>query len=113
MEWLRDCEEYFYMYEVPDKMNASIAAMHLSGTPRSWYKSFMVGQEKVTWLQFTEAFIARFGEVDNELVVFEKFKRLQETSNVETFTIMNLKSGRGQLLKKIPSLTKKYFVEIS
>lgn len=109
MEWLRDCEEYFNIYEVPDKMKASIAAMHLTGTPRSWYKSFMVGQDKATWQQFTEAFMARFGEADTELV-FDKFKRLQQTSSVETY-YDEFEKCRGQMLKKIPSLTKEYFLE--
>lgn len=39
LEWLRDCEEYFNIYEASDNRRAAIAAMHLSGTPRSWYKS--------------------------------------------------------------------------
>lgn len=30
-EWLRDCEEYFSIYEVNDKRRAAIAAMHLTG----------------------------------------------------------------------------------
>lgn len=58
MEWLGDCEEYFRIYE--------IAAMHLSGTPRSWYKSFIIGGDGVSWLQFSVAYIATFGELDTD-----------------------------------------------
>lgn len=36
LEWLRDCEEYFSIFEVNDKRRPAIAAMHLSGIPRSW-----------------------------------------------------------------------------
>lgn len=68
VEWLRDCEEYFAIFEVTESRRPAIAAMHMSGTPRYWYKSFMVGKEKVTWTQFTQAFLARFGELDTELV---------------------------------------------
>lgn len=68
LEWLRDCEEYFTIYEVADRRRAAIAAMHLRGVPKSWYKSFMIGRRQVTWHQFSEAFIARFGQVETELV---------------------------------------------
>lgn len=109
MEWLRDCEEYFNIYEVADKRRAAIAAMHLTGVPRSWYKSFMIGREGVSWLQFSEAFVARFGELDTDLV-FEKFKKLQQTKSVEEY-YDDFERCRGQLLKKIPSLTSEYFLE--
>lgn len=109
MEWLRDCEEYFSIYEVADKRRAAIAAMHLTGVPRSWYKSFMIGREGVSWLQFSEAFVARFGELDTDLV-FEKFKKLQQTKSVEEY-YDEFEKCRGQLLKKIPGLTTEYFLE--
>lgn len=109
MEWLRDCEEYFDIYEVADRRRAAIAAMHLTGIPRSWYKSFMIGRDGVGWLEFSEAFIARFGELDTDLV-FEKFKKLQQTKSVEEY-YDDFERCRGQLLKKIPSLTPEYFLE--
>lgn len=36
LDWLRDCEEYFSIYEVQDGRRAAIAAMHMTGVPRSW-----------------------------------------------------------------------------
>lgn len=48
VEWLRDCEEYFTIFEVSDRRRAAIAAMHLYGTPRSWYKSFMIGRNNAS-----------------------------------------------------------------
>lgn len=48
LEWFRDCEEYFLNLEVSDRRRAAIAAINLSGVPRSWYKSFMIGKEQVT-----------------------------------------------------------------
>lgn len=50
VEWLRDCEEYFSIYEVEDKRRATIDAMHLTGVPRSWCKSFMLGHATASWL---------------------------------------------------------------
>lgn len=109
VEWLRDCEEYFSIFEVSNNRKAAIAAMHMTGTPRSWYKSFMVGRERVTWQQFTQAFLARFGELETELV-FDKFKKLQQVSTVEQY-FDEFEKCRGQLLSKIPSLTSEYFLE--
>ncbi|KAL8146445.1 hypothetical protein AgCh_004249 [Apium graveolens] len=84
LEWLRDCEEYFSINEVNDGKRAAIAAMHLTGVPRSRYKSLMMGQEGAIWQQFVDAFTARFGEIDTELVS-DKFKRLQQSSLVEEY----------------------------
>ncbi|KAL8123831.1 hypothetical protein AgCh_011723 [Apium graveolens] len=109
MEWLRNCEEYFSIYDVPDRRRAVIAAMHLSGVPRSWYKSFMIGKTGINWLEFSEAFTSRFGELDTDLV-FEKFKKLQQTKSVEEY-YDEFERCRGQLLQKIPSLTSEYFLE--
>lgn len=47
VEWLRDLEEYFSIFEVDDSRRPAIAAMRMSRTPRSWYKSFMVGRDEV------------------------------------------------------------------
>lgn len=111
-EWLRDCEEYFSIYEVNDGKRAAIAAMNLVGTPRSWYKSFMIGHDRVTWQQFSEAFIAKFGDIgdiDTNLV-FDKFKKLQQLTSVEDY-YDEFEKCRGQLPKKIPGLTVEYFLE--
>ena len=37
-----------------------------------------------TLRQFTEGFLARYGEVDTELI-FDKFKRLQQDTTVENY----------------------------
>lgn len=66
----------------------------------------MIG--RVTCLEFSEAFIARFGELDTDLV-FEKFKKLQQTKSVEDY-YDDFEKCIGQLLKKIPSLIPEYFL---
>lgn len=63
----------------------------------------------VTWQQFAQAFLARFGEVEIELV-FDKFKKLQQVTTVELYFdevelyFDEFEKCRGQLLTKIPSL---------
>nr|XP_017218446.1 PREDICTED: uncharacterized protein LOC108195935 [Daucus carota subsp. sativus] len=106
VEWLRDCEEYFSIFEVNDSRRP---AMHMSGTPRYWYKSFMVGRERPSWQEFKQACLARFGELDTELV-FDKFKKLQQISTVGAY-FDEFEKCRGQLLSKIPNLTQEYFLE--
>lgn len=69
----------------------------------------MIGQEGVTWNKFCQAFISRFGELDTELV-FDRFKRLQQSTTVEAY-YDEFEKCRGQLLDKIPSLTNEYFME--
>lgn len=109
VEWFRDCEEYFSIFKVSENRRPAIATMHMNGTPRYWYKSFMVGRSKVSWQHFSQAFLDRFGEVETKLV-FDKFKKLQQVSTVE-FYFDEFERCRGQLLSKIPSLTQEYFLE--
>lgn len=47
-------------------------------------KSFMIGINGVSWLQFSEDLIAKFGELDTDLV-FENFNKLQQTKSVEEY----------------------------
>lgn len=53
--------------------------------------------------------MARFGEIDTELV-FDRFKKLQQVTTVEAY-FDEFEKCRGQLLMKIPSLTAEYFLE--
>lgn len=69
----------------------------------------MIGRNNTTWYQFTQDFLARFGKVDTELV-FDKFKKLQQTTAVEAY-FDECEKCRGQLLLKILSLTIEYFLE--
>lgn len=64
----------------------------------------------MTWHQFTQAFLARFEEVETELV-FDRFKKLQQNTTVEVY-FDEFEKCRGQLLSKIPSLTLEYFLEL-
>ncbi|KAL8135501.1 hypothetical protein AgCh_010225 [Apium graveolens] len=54
MEWLRDCEEYFSIFEVTNQRRSAIAAMHMSGTPRGQLLSKIPG---LTPEYFLENFI--------------------------------------------------------
>lgn len=69
----------------------------------------MIGHEKPTWKQFSDAFTARFGELDTKLV-FDKFKRLQQNSSVEDY-YDEFEKIKGQVLKKLPGLTFEYYLE--
>lgn len=68
----------------------------------------MIGQERASWQQFSEAFLARFGELDTDLI-FDKFKKLHQVSTVEAY-YDDFERCRGQLLKKILGLTNEYLL---
>lgn len=57
----------------------------------------------------TRASLVRFGELKLELI-FDKFKRLQEFTTVELY-FDEFEKCRRNLLNKIPSLTREYFLE--
>lgn len=68
-----------------------------------------MGRESVSWQQFSDALLERFGQVETELV-FDMFKKLQQVNTVEHY-YDEFEKCRGQLLQKIPSLTEEYFLE--
>lgn len=42
--WVRGCKEYFDIYEISEVKKVSIAALHMHGTAKNWYKSYIVGR---------------------------------------------------------------------
>lgn len=73
--------------------------MHMNGSSRSCYRS---------WQQFTRALLARFGELETELV-FDKLKRLQQFTTVEWY-FDEFVNSRGKLLNKFSSYTQEYLL---
>lgn len=46
--WVLDCEKYFDIYQVKEQRMVPIAAMHLHGVPKSWYKAYCSGKGAIS-----------------------------------------------------------------
>lgn len=64
--WLQDCEHYFSIFKTGENHKATIAGMHLEGTPRLWFQMYSVGKDNLEWSEFCQQFGARFGDWEHE-----------------------------------------------
>lgn len=69
----------------------------------------MIGRDRVTWQEFSKAFVARFGAIQTDMF-FDRFNKLQQDTIVEQY-FDDFEKCRGQLLRKIPTLTSEDFLE--
>jgi Ty3 transposon capsid-like protein len=49
MEWLRRCQSYFEMHQVPDLLKTKLATMQFSSHASGWYYGFLIDHEPPDW----------------------------------------------------------------
>lgn len=76
--------------------------MHLHGSSKYWYKSYVNGKDGLTWREFARDFTVRFTEacVEN---VYEQFKLLKQVGIVNAY-YDEFERHKGRLLEKLPHL---------
>nr|CAD1820185.1 unnamed protein product [Ananas comosus var. bracteatus] len=58
--WLRNCEQYFDRYQVPEQQWIGIASMHIEGDARFWKQAYFFNRPRVNWSEFSDAICKRF-----------------------------------------------------
>jgi hypothetical protein len=60
MNWLRLCEKYFSLANVPMELWVSLATLHCHGVARTWWRSLRTPVNYVHWNQFSTMGFNRF-----------------------------------------------------
>ncbi|XP_074342267.1 uncharacterized protein LOC141679753 [Apium graveolens] len=77
--WLFKCNQFFQLDETSDCQKVRLAAIHLEGKALLWHQTFIQRSNNVmpTWVQYTEAITARFGELfDDPMADLKALKQL-------------------------------------
>lgn len=106
--WIRKCEKYFIQYRVIDEPKLDTNALYLNGPIEVWYHSLVLSREIMTWIEFKEGLMSRFGEILVENVV-EEFNKLSQERTVVEF-LENFEDLKAQMLIRNPALNKAHFL---
>ncbi|XP_027060758.1 uncharacterized protein [Coffea arabica] len=107
-EWLRKCIKYFQIYHVAEEQWFDMIEMHLEDKADIWFQGFKMGLSKLSWPEFEEGLIKRFGEVGQDDAV-EEFSKLQQTSTVLAYQ-EKFEELKARVLIKTPGLTEPFFI---
>ena len=72
--WLRDCLDYFDLYEVDPNSWVRVARMHLVAAAKRWYNSVESQIQDCNWKTFTSLVLNRFGQEHHELLLRQLFQ---------------------------------------
>lgn len=82
--WLRKCEKFFELYNIPEHEKLSYALVHLGEKVDVWFDSYMViHRGRVTWPKFCVELCRRFGSVSHDIV--DEFNKLVQTGSVDQY----------------------------
>ncbi|XP_062187935.1 uncharacterized protein LOC133891241 [Phragmites australis] len=79
--WIRKCETYFDLYEVPEPLWVRLATMHLDGTAAFWFQSVDIQVAGLNWKDFCHAVCIRF-ERDHYNQLIRQFFHIKQLGSV-------------------------------
>jgi hypothetical protein len=83
--WFDNCENYFTIYTIPDKLWVTTAAMHMQGNAAKRWQAYKQTHRNLTWKQFCSVVHEEFGSDDYRSAVNEMLS-LKQTNTVEEYT---------------------------
>nr|CAD1823585.1 unnamed protein product [Ananas comosus var. bracteatus] len=81
--WLRNCEQYFDQYQVPEQQWIGIASMHIEGDARFWKQAYFFNRPRVNWSEFSDAICERFTAAKEGYPIRE-FSTCEQTNSIES-----------------------------
>ncbi|WOH05166.1 hypothetical protein DCAR_0624580 [Daucus carota subsp. sativus] len=106
--WLRKCNKFFLFHQVKDSFKCDLVEMYLDGKADTWFQSYKFVKETVSWKEFGEAIVKRFGKkggVDEQ----EEFNKLVQEGSVMEY-IDRFEELKAVLLCRNANLDESYFV---
>lgn len=79
--WLYQASQYFDFQNVAPEEQVHLASIHLDGIALQWHRWFTKLKGPITWTEFSQALLARFGPTDYEDPA-EAFFRLKQITTV-------------------------------
>lgn len=83
-EWLRKCTKFLELHQLSDSERMEAVELYLDGRADVWYQSFKMLKGKVSWPEFSEALLRRFGDRTGRDEI-EEFNKLQQSGSVQNY----------------------------
>jgi hypothetical protein len=108
MNWLRQCEKYFALANVPIDTWVPLATLYCHGSAQTWWRSLRTPANYVHWTQFCTMVTNRFS-FHSTHASLENFHHLKQTTSVSEY-IQKFEEMMALMQMDYPGLTKPYFV---
>ncbi|KAJ0588628.1 putative retrotransposon gag domain-containing protein [Helianthus annuus] len=82
--WLYQASQYFEFQSVAPEEQVNLASIHVDGIALQWHRWFTKLKGPMTWAEFSQALLARFGPTDYENPA-EALSRLKHTTTVAQY----------------------------
>jgi hypothetical protein len=108
MNWLRLCEKYFALANVPPNIWVPLGTLHYRGIAQTWWRSLRTPASFVLWSQFCNMVFSRFSPHSSHASL-ELFHHLKQTPTVTEY-IQKFEDSMVMMQMEYPALTKPYFI---
>nr|CAD1837233.1 unnamed protein product [Ananas comosus var. bracteatus] len=81
--WLRNCEQYFDRYQIPEQQWIGVASWHIGDDARFWKQAYFFNRPRVNWSEFSDAICKRFTAA-KEGYPIRKFSTCEQTNSIES-----------------------------
>jgi hypothetical protein len=82
--WVKNCENYFDLYDVPDSRKSKIASMHLISNAAFWAQSLDFSLRDLPWVELSKLVCDRF-EKDQHDYLLRQFFHVKQTNSVSEY----------------------------
>ncbi|KAL4281431.1 hypothetical protein GQ457_03G011630 [Hibiscus cannabinus] len=79
--WVRKCDKYFSIFNIPEYQKVEMASMYLTGKAETWYDAYIMQKHRVSWHAFVADLCHRFCD-KNHSDIIEDFNKLFQTTTV-------------------------------
>ncbi|XP_027118691.1 uncharacterized protein [Coffea arabica] len=106
--WIRKCEKYFLIHQLPEDQKLEVMEMYLVGKAEIWFHGVKRRKGRISWEEFCELLKKRFGDRGRRDEV-EEFNKLHQTSTVKDYQ-EKFEELSSLMLVRDPHLSESYFV---
>ncbi|KAL4348724.1 hypothetical protein GQ457_17G014770 [Hibiscus cannabinus] len=106
--WIRKCQKYFSIFEVPENQKLEMATMYLVGKAETWFDGYVMQKNRLTWHEFISDLCHRFDDRNYGDVV-EEFNKLLQKGSVDDYQ-EKFEELKPYMLQHNPHLDEDYFV---
>ncbi|KAL4378560.1 hypothetical protein GQ457_02G035680 [Hibiscus cannabinus] len=106
--WIRKCQKYFSIFEVPESQKLEMGTMYLVGKAETWFDGYVMKKNRLTWHEFISDLCHRSDDRNYGDVV-EEFNKLLQKGSVDDYQ-EKFEELKPYMLQHNPHLDEDYFV---
>jgi Retrotransposon gag protein len=83
-EWLRKCQSFFELHQVPVQYRTHLAAMQFHDSASEWYDGYLISHDPPEWPELIRLVTSRFNKINSKNSLNE-LKSLNQLGSVEEY----------------------------